>query len=101
MRFNTASAITAILILGPTRAPAQNAPDLVPFALDHRMAADSHSAVDVSFFFQAPAGKHGFMQVMNGHLATGDGQRIRLWGVNITDRSKGSRQIPAKEDAPL
>jgi hypothetical protein len=37
----------------------------------------------------------------NGHLATGDGHRIRFWGVNITDWSKGSRQIPFKEDAPF
>ena len=57
------------------------------------------SPVDVSFLLDAPAGKHGFLKVKDGHLATGDGQRIRLWGVNITDWSKGSRQIPAKEDA--
>ncbi len=37
----------------------------------------------------------------DGHLATGqDGRRIRFWGVNITDWSKGSRQIPSREDAP-
>src|SRR6202044_3305150 len=59
----------------------------------------SQSPVDVSFLLDAPAGKHGFIKIANGHLATGDGQRIRFWGVNITDWSKGSRQIPSKEDA--
>jgi hypothetical protein len=72
---------------------------MTPFTLDHRRAALSASPVDVSFLLDAPAGKHGFIDVKNGHLATGDGQRIRLWGVNITDWSPGSRQIPAKDDA--
>jgi hypothetical protein len=69
------------------------------FTLDHRRGALSASPVDVSFLLDAPAGKHGFIEVKDGHLATGDGQRIRLWGVNITDWSPGSRQIPAKDDA--
>jgi hypothetical protein len=34
-------------------------------------------------------------------LATADGQRIRFWGLNISDWSAGSQQIPSKEDAPL
>ena len=59
----------------------------------------AHSPVDVSYLLDAPAGKHGFVVVKDGHLATEDGQRIRFWGVNITDWSKGSRQIPSKEDA--
>jgi hypothetical protein len=101
MRFSLITAIAVFLILAPNHAPAQGAPGMVPFALDHRRAVESHSPVDVSFLLEAPAGKHGFIQVSNGHLATGDGQRIRLWGVNITDWSKGSRQIPSKEDAPL
>jgi hypothetical protein len=70
-----------------------------PGSMDHRRATLSHSPVDVSFLLDAPAGKHGFIKVADGHLATGDGQRIRLWGVNITDWSKGSRQIPSKEAA--
>ena len=101
MRFSLVSVFAAVLILAPYHAPAQGTPGMVPFSLDHRRAAESHSPVDVSFLLEAPAGKHGFIQVLNGHLATGDSQRIRLWGVNITDWSKGSRQIPSKEDAPL
>ncbi len=101
MRLSLAKTIAAVLILAPYPAPAQGTPGMVPFSLDHRRATESHSPVDVSFLLEAPAGKHGFIQVLNGHLATGDGQRIRLWGVNITDWSKGSRQIPSKKDAPL
>jgi hypothetical protein len=80
---------------------AQSTAGMTPFTLDHRRAMEAQSPVDVSFLLDAPAGKHGFIGVENGHLAAGDGKRIRLWGVNITDWSKGSRQIPTKDDAPL
>ena len=72
---------------------------MTPFTLDHRRGALLPSPVDVSFLLDAPAGKHGFIGVKDGHLATADGQRIRLWGVNITDWSPGSQQIPAKNDS--
>jgi hypothetical protein len=72
---------------------------MAPFTMDHRRGALSHSPVDVSFLLDAPAGKHGFVRIQDGHLATGDGKRIRFWGVNITDWSRGSRQIPSKDDA--
>jgi hypothetical protein len=95
----------AVLVLSMARScllsAGQSTDGLVPFSLDHRAAFRSQSPVDVSFLLDAPAGKHGFIQVKDGHLATADGQRIRLWGVNITDWSEGSRQIPSKEDAPL
>lgn len=74
---------------------------MVAFSMDPRAGARAHSPVDVSFLLDAPAGKHGFIIVKDGHLATSeDGHRIRFWGVNITDWSKGSRQIPPREDAP-
>jgi hypothetical protein len=82
-------------------AHAQDQKGMKPFAMDHRRAFLAPSPVDVSFLLDAPAGKHGFLRVRDGHLATEDGQRIRLWGVNVTDWSPGSRQIPTKEDAPL
>ncbi len=74
---------------------------MVPFTMDHRAGARLPSPVDVSFLLDAPAGRHGFVVVKDGHLATEDGQRIRFWGVNITDWSSGSRQVPSKEDAPM
>jgi hypothetical protein len=80
---------------------AQSQSGMEPFSMDHRRGFLTSSPVDVSYLLDAPAGKHGFVKVENGHLVTGDGQRIRFWGVNVTDWSRGSRQIPAKEDAPL
>jgi hypothetical protein len=81
--------------------PAQSQNGMASFSMDHRGAMAAHSPVDVSYLLDAPAGKHGFVVVKDGHLATEDGQRIRFWGVNITDWSKGSRQVPSKEDAPF
>src|SRR6202034_3935185 len=94
--------ILATLLAAAASGPllqAQSQSDMRPFAMDHRGAMAAHSPVDVSYLLDAPAGKHGFVVVKDGHLATEDGQRIRFWGVNITDWSKGSRQIPSKEDA--
>jgi hypothetical protein len=84
-----------LLILAGSGFPA----DLKPFALDHWHAEGS--VIDLSSMLEAPAGKAGFVHVANGHLVTGDGKRLRLWGVNVTDWSKGSVMLPPKEDAPM
>ena len=98
----------ALLLLAVTSVPAQNSPPggaavpaLTPFVMDHRAGLAAHSPVDVSFLLDAPAGKHGFIHAVGGHLVDGSGQRIRLWGVNITEWSRGSTMIPSKEEAPL
>jgi hypothetical protein len=72
---------------------------LAPFTMEHR-AADS-SSLDLSFLLDAPAGRHGFVRVRDGHLVRGDGARLRLWGVHFTDWSRGSVMLPPKEDAPM
>ena len=84
----------------PASARAQRSDSLfVPFTMEHR-AADS-SSLDLSFLLDAPAGKHGFARVRDGHLVRGDGARLRLWGVHLTDWSRGSVLLPPKEDAPM
>ena len=72
---------------------------LRPFAMDHRDA--KASPADVSFLLDGPAGKDGFIRVENGHLAKGNGRRIRFWGVHFTDWSRGSVEIPPKDDMPM
>ena len=67
-------------------AQARDSSLLVPFTIEHR-AADSTS-LDLSFLLDAPAGKHGFVRVRDGHLARGDGARLRLWGIHLTDWSR-------------
>lgn len=78
---------------------AQTADVMRPYSLNDVAAARKHSPVDASFLLDAPAGKDGFIHVKDGHLADGQGRRIRLWGVNVTDWSPGSRQVPAKKYA--
>src|SRR5262245_47632065 len=70
-----------------------------PFTLDHR--GGGASVIDLSFLLDAPAGKHGFARIAGGHLVAGDGKRLRLWGVNITEWSKGSTMVPSKDDATM
>jgi hypothetical protein len=94
-----APALVALLLATNLALSAQSTPGLVPFSMDYHRGARAPSPVDVSFLLDAPAGKHGFIEVRDGHLATGDGHRIRLWGVNITDWSPGSQQVPAKDQA--
>lgn len=43
--------------------------------------------LDFSHLLDAPAGKHGFVQVKDGHLAFKDGKRVRFLGFNIAARS--------------
>jgi len=93
--------VFGLLLLSSCRLSAQADDTLRPFTIDHRRAFLAHSPVDVSFLLDAPAGKHGFVRAEGAHLVTGDGKRIRFWGVNITDWSKGSVMVPSKEDAPL
>ncbi len=87
------------LILGLFLVCGLRSAELKPFVLDHRHAEGS--AVDMSFLLDGPAGKNGFVHTAGGHLVGGDGKRLRLWGVNVTDWSKGSVMLPPKEDAPM
>ena len=58
------------------------ASELKPFEVIWR--ADSGVIADMSFLLDAPAGKNGFIQTQKGHLATPDGRRFRIWGVNLS-----------------
>jgi hypothetical protein len=57
--------------------------------------------IDLSFLLEAPAGKDGFLKTQGDQLVKGDGKPIRFWGFNITEWSRGSTEIPSKEDAPM
>jgi len=84
----------ALIICVSLRARSAEVGDLQPFAIDWTRAAES--AVDLSAFLDAPAGKDGFIRVEKGHLVRPGGKRFRVWGVNIC----GPDCFPPKEDAP-
>ena len=77
----------------------QSSIEIKPFVLNHR--AVTKSLADVSFLLDGPAGKDGFIKVKGEHLVKGNGERIRFWGVHLTDWSRGSVLLPPKEDAPM
>ena len=43
----------------------------------------SSGPTDMTYLLEKPAGAAGFVQNLDGHLATGDGKRWRLWGINM------------------
>jgi hypothetical protein len=93
------SLFTLVLVVALVTSAAVAQSEMKPFVFDHRNAANS--VIDLSFLLDAPAGKRGFVRVANGHLVTSDGKRLRLWGVNITDWTRGSTMFPPKTDAPM
>ena len=54
-------------------------------------------ATDMSHFLDKPAGATGFIRIVDGHLATGDGKRWRIWGQNLTRAAA----LPPMELAPV
>ena len=68
-----------------------------PFVIDHH--GRDNAPVDVSFLLDAPAGRDGFITMENGHLVKPNGERFRIWGVNLTGWTRGSTLLPPKEEA--
>jgi hypothetical protein len=93
MRYHVAASIFLVAALSGV---AQDA-SLLPNIVDHHARVDS--AADVRFLLDAPAGKHGFITVRDGHLYTPDGTMFRMWGVNITGWTVGSALLPPHKDS--
>ncbi len=73
--------------------------ELEPYTINYWNADDSR--IDVSFLLDAPAGKDGYVTADGEYFYTPDGEPIQFWGVNISDWSRGSTQIPSKENAEV
>jgi hypothetical protein len=82
-----------VLCTAPALAEAEIA--MQAFTMDWR--DNTGALVDLSALLNAPAGKGGPIRIEDGHLATPDGKRFRIWGVNVT----GSACFPSKSDAPV
>lgn len=52
---------------------------------------------DLAYLLPGPAGATGFVRNVDGHLATGDGKRLRLWGLNLCTQYP----LPPMEYAPV
>lgn len=62
--------------------PSDQDKEMKPFVMDWRNNADS--LIDLSFLYDGPAGKDGPITIRDGHLVKPDGERFRIWGVNIS-----------------
>ena len=69
--------------------------EMKPFPMDSKEL--SGGAADLAFLLDAPAGKRGFIQVKDGHLATPDGRRFRIWGTNVV----AAGCTPSREGATI
>ena len=94
MRDTIAVVLVAVLVFATHSAQAENE-HFKPFIVDWSYTGDS--PVDLSFLLPEPAGREGFIQVRNGHLAYPDGSRFRIWGVNCSMQGT----VPEKVHAPL
>ena len=70
-------------------------PEMKPFPVDSEQLSGGEA--DLSFLLEAPAGKDGWIRVQDGHLATPDGRRFRIWGTNVVGRGG----TPTKEGARI
>ncbi|HXS93960.1 MAG TPA: hypothetical protein VN736_05100 [Candidatus Limnocylindrales bacterium] len=73
---------------------------LKPFEINHRAATTSPADLS-AILHDSPAGKDGYIRIQGGHFVKPNGQRIRFWGVHLTDWSPGSIELPPKEDTPM
>ena len=88
--------VLAFLLSPPAALIAAEPSDNWPaFPVEWRAAAPSPA--DVSSVLDAPAGKHGFVRVKDGHLVLPGGNRFRIWGLNAT----GKAALPAASAAPV
>ncbi len=102
MLFRLGAAVAAMSFVS-LAAAAQEAPPaepvLAPYVIDHPGRAASQ--IDMRALLDAPAGKHGFIAVRNGHFAFPDGRRFRCWGVNLTGWALGSALLPPHREAEI
>lgn len=99
--FATWTALLSLLFLVNCQKPATILPQagMQPFSVKHQERVDSEA--DVSFLLDAPAGKDGFVTVKDGHLVKGNGERLRIWGVNLTGWTRGSTNLPPHQEATM
>lgn len=68
--------------------------DWTPFSIGWEETATP--VWDFSSHYDAPAGKHGFLQVVGPIFQFPNGKRLRMWGVNVASTAN----FPTREEAP-
>ncbi len=97
MKHSVLAILAATPLLAPAGLRAEPAIPMQPFSVNHHDRTDS--PIDVSFLLDAPAGRDGFVTVKDGHFVKPNGERFRIWGVNLTGWTRGSTLLPPKSEA--
>ena len=82
--------------LSPSEAASKEESEWFPFVLAERMDPDSPANIG-KLVLDAPAGKHGFVTVKDGHFYFENGTRARFWGTNLCF----SANFPSKKQAEI
>ena len=80
-----------VVLLGCGARPAPKFADY-----DLELLAGKPSPVDLSFLLDTPAGRDGFIRAAGGHLIKPNGDRFRIWGVNLSFAGN----LPDRDHAP-
>lgn len=83
-----------VLSFIPNLVMAQSGKQMMQFPMDWENLPEGK--INFSFALEKPAGENGFIQIKNGHFIKPNGERFRIWGVNLT----GGACYPEKEVAP-
>ena len=67
-----------------------------PFPFPVSWDSSPDSFLKIPQFLDPPAGRDGFITIKDGHFIKGNGERLRLWGINLSMNAC----FPPKEDAP-
>ena len=85
----------ALALSGSVYSSEPAAGDWHPYSIDHDNS--ENTPVDVSFLLgPEPAGASGFVTEKDGHLVEGDGDRLRMWGVNLTGWTRGGTMVSGR-----
>lgn len=87
-----------LLLLISFISTANAADEWYPFVIPEKLDPDSPANIG-KFVLDAPAGKHGFVKIKDGHFYFEDGTRAKFWGTNLCFSScfpsKGQAEIIA------
>ena len=93
-RYNSVFCLFLILLFNSVFVHAQENKAMSAFPMDWE--GFSSGKINLSYLLEKPAGEKGFITIEKGHFVKPNGERFRIWGVNLT----GGACYPEKTVAP-
>ncbi|MDD5432006.1 MAG: hypothetical protein PHO70_03355 [Candidatus Omnitrophica bacterium] len=96
MKLKTTLLLTLLALLLPVLTTASDTDEWYPYVIPEKL--DQNSPLNIGkLVLDAPAGKHGFVKVKEGHFYFEDGTRAKFWGTNLCFDAN----FPTKEQAKI